>query len=91
MKRAGTPILAGTDGPYSQGGDALHCELELLVQAGLTPHQGWGLSRAQTQGEQVTARLRRQFAGFSSGLPVNLQRSIENYNGLPTVHNRVFE
>jgi hypothetical protein len=39
MKRAGIPILAGTDGPYSQGGDALHSELELLVQAGLTPHQ----------------------------------------------------
>jgi imidazolonepropionase-like amidohydrolase len=39
MKRAGVPILAGTDGPYSQGGDALHSELELLVQAGLTPLQ----------------------------------------------------
>jgi imidazolonepropionase-like amidohydrolase len=39
MKRARVPILAGTDGPYSQGGDALHSELELLVQAGLTPHQ----------------------------------------------------
>jgi imidazolonepropionase-like amidohydrolase len=39
MKRAGVPILAGTDGPYPQGGDALHSELELLVQAGLTPLQ----------------------------------------------------
>ncbi len=37
MKRAGVPILAGTDGPYSGGGDALHDELALLVQAGLTP------------------------------------------------------
>ena len=37
MKRAGVPILAGTDGQYSQGGDALHSELSLLVQAGLTP------------------------------------------------------
>jgi len=24
LKRAGVPILAGTDGPYLQGGDALH-------------------------------------------------------------------
>jgi imidazolonepropionase-like amidohydrolase len=39
MKRAGVPILAGTDGPYAQGGDPLHGELELLVQAGLTPLQ----------------------------------------------------
>jgi imidazolonepropionase-like amidohydrolase len=37
MKRAGVTILAGTDGPYAQGGDALHGELELLVEAGLTP------------------------------------------------------
>ena len=39
MKRAGVPILAGTDGPYLQGGDALHGELKLLVEAGLTPLQ----------------------------------------------------
>jgi len=39
MKRAGVPILAGTDGPYPQGGEALHSELELLVEAGLTPLQ----------------------------------------------------
>ena len=39
MKRAGVTILAGTDGPYPQGGDALHSELELLVEAGLTPLQ----------------------------------------------------
>lgn len=37
MKRDGVPILAGTDGAYPQGGEALHSELELLVQAGLTP------------------------------------------------------
>jgi imidazolonepropionase-like amidohydrolase len=37
MKRDGVPILAGTDGAYPQGGEALHGELELLVQAGLTP------------------------------------------------------
>ncbi len=39
MKKAGVPILAGTDGPYPEGGAALHSELELLVQAGLTPLQ----------------------------------------------------
>ncbi len=39
MKRAGVPILAGTDGAYPQGGEALHSELELLVKAGLTPLQ----------------------------------------------------
>lgn len=39
MKRAGVRILAGTDGPYPQGGQALHSELELLVEAGLTPLQ----------------------------------------------------
>jgi len=39
MRRAGVLILAGTDGPYDQGGDALHGELELLVRAGLTPLQ----------------------------------------------------
>ncbi|HVH86395.1 MAG TPA: amidohydrolase family protein [Terriglobales bacterium] len=39
MKRAGVTILAGTDGSYQQGGDALYSELELLVKAGLTPLQ----------------------------------------------------
>ena len=39
MKQTGVPILAGTDGPYLQGGDTLHTELALLVQAGLTPLQ----------------------------------------------------
>jgi imidazolonepropionase-like amidohydrolase len=39
MKKSGVLILAGTDGPYSEGGAALHSELELLVQAGLTPQQ----------------------------------------------------
>jgi hypothetical protein len=39
MKRVGVPILAGTDGSYAVGGDSLHSELELLVEAGLTPLQ----------------------------------------------------
>ena len=39
MKQAGVPILAGTDGPYAEGGEALPDELELLVQAGLSPLQ----------------------------------------------------
>jgi len=37
MKRAGVTILAGTDGPYAEAGNALHSELELLVKASLTP------------------------------------------------------
>jgi Amidohydrolase family len=37
MKQAGVAILGGTDGPYPQGGEALHTELELLVEAGLIP------------------------------------------------------
>jgi imidazolonepropionase-like amidohydrolase len=41
MHRAGVPFLAGTDlGAYRlRGGTSLHDELELLVQAGLTPMQ----------------------------------------------------
>jgi imidazolonepropionase-like amidohydrolase len=39
MKKAGVPILAGTDGPYAEGGDALHAELKFLVEASLTPLQ----------------------------------------------------
>ena len=37
--RAGVPLLAGTDAPepYCPPGFALHQELELLVEAGLTP------------------------------------------------------
>lgn len=39
MKEAGVPILAGTDAGNkgSEPGDSLHRELELLVEAGLTP------------------------------------------------------
>ena len=39
MYRAGVPILAGTDfpNPYTYPGFSLHDELELLVQAGMTP------------------------------------------------------
>lgn len=39
MKKDGVVILAGTDGSYAQGGEALHDELKLLVEAGLTPLQ----------------------------------------------------
>jgi imidazolonepropionase-like amidohydrolase len=41
MEAAGVPILAGTDStaPYIIPGFALHQELALLVQAGLTPMQ----------------------------------------------------
>lgn len=37
MWRAGVKIMAGTDGPLSESGPALHRELALLVQSGLTP------------------------------------------------------
>ena len=37
MWRAGVKIMAGSDGPLSEAGPALHRELTLLVQAGLTP------------------------------------------------------
>jgi imidazolonepropionase-like amidohydrolase len=56
MKRAGIPILAGTDGAYPQGGEALHGELELLVQAGLTPLEAL----------QSATRDAAQFMGVSS-------------------------
>lgn len=38
MRRAGVPLIAGTDGgPYTVAGFGLHQELALLVKAGLTP------------------------------------------------------
>jgi len=37
MQRADVRFLAGTDGPYGQGGQSLHAELALLVEAGFTP------------------------------------------------------
>lgn len=44
MHKAGVPILAGTDtnnipGMSVERGKSLHCELELLVRAGLTPSE----------------------------------------------------
>jgi hypothetical protein len=39
MWRSGVKIMAGTDGPLSQAGAALHDELALLVKAGLSPMQ----------------------------------------------------
>jgi imidazolonepropionase-like amidohydrolase len=58
MKRAGVPILAGTDGAYPQGGESLHGELELLVQAGLTPLEAL----------QSATRDAAQFMGVSKGV-----------------------
>jgi imidazolonepropionase-like amidohydrolase len=39
LHKAGVPIIAGTDSPYPgvYFGEGLHRELELLVEAGLTP------------------------------------------------------
>jgi cytosine/adenosine deaminase-related metal-dependent hydrolase len=39
MRRVGVVILAGTDGGYAKGGEALDRELGLLVRAGFTPKQ----------------------------------------------------
>lgn len=39
MTKDGVTILAGTDGSYAEGGRALQSELQLLVEAGLTPLQ----------------------------------------------------
>jgi imidazolonepropionase-like amidohydrolase len=58
MKRVGVPILAGTDGPYPQGGKALHRELEFLVEAGLTP----------LQAIQSATRDAAQFMGVSKSV-----------------------
>ncbi len=55
LKAAGVPVLAGTDAPNpgTAHGAALHRELELLVQAGLTPVQ------ALAAATSVTARVFR--------------------------------
>ncbi|MFD3790909.1 amidohydrolase family protein [Streptomyces cyaneofuscatus] len=52
LRRAGIPLLAGTDAnPFApRNGDGLHRELELLVQAGLSPLE------ALAAGTGVTAR-----------------------------------
>lgn len=52
LRRAGVPLLAGTDAnPYNPAhGDGLHRELELLTRAGLTPPQ------ALTACTETTAR-----------------------------------
>jgi imidazolonepropionase-like amidohydrolase len=41
MNHAGVPLLAGTDSPYAYcfPGSGLHDELELLVEAGLSPRE----------------------------------------------------
>lgn len=55
LKRAGVPILAGTDAPNpgTTHGASLHRELELLVRAGLTP------AEALASATSVPARLFR--------------------------------
>jgi imidazolonepropionase-like amidohydrolase len=37
MRRIGVRFIAGTDGPFAEGGAALHEELVLLVKAGFSP------------------------------------------------------
>jgi imidazolonepropionase-like amidohydrolase len=43
---AGVPVLAGTDAVFALHGAALHHELELLVDAGLSPAQALGAATA---------------------------------------------
>lgn len=56
MARSGVPLLAGTDGPLSQAGPALHHELALLVKAGLSPMQA--LQTATRNPAELAGRLR---------------------------------
>lgn len=60
MNRAGVPILAGTDvlNPFCFPGFSLHDELDLLVQAGLSPMEAL----------QSATRNAAQFNGFSDSL-----------------------
>lgn len=60
LYRAGVPLLAGTDSPEPQvpPGSALHQELEMLVESGLTPAAAlraatWHNARALKQDEQL--------------------------------------
>ena len=51
LRDAGAPLLAGTDANDAQAGGILHTELELMVNAGLTP------SEALTDATSVPARI----------------------------------
>jgi imidazolonepropionase-like amidohydrolase len=71
MRRAGVKLLAGTDTPYPGvlPGDALHTELELLVQAGLTPLEA---IRAATVSAAECLRRADQVGSISEGLLADL-------------------
>ncbi|MDO8680505.1 MAG: amidohydrolase family protein [Acidobacteriota bacterium] len=64
MARAGVRIMAGTDGPMSQAGAALHDELVLLVKAGLTPMQAL---QAATRSPAEFMRRLRDFGTIERG------------------------
>jgi imidazolonepropionase-like amidohydrolase len=97
MKRAGVPILAGTDGPYPEGGDALHSELELLVQAGLTPLQALqAASRDAAKEMSVLQNVGRVEAGKTADLVLleaNPLKEISNTRKIEAVilHGQLFE
>lgn len=68
LHRAGIPLLAGTDTPepYVPPGAALHQELEMLVESGLTPADAlaaatWNNSRALHQ-DKVLGRIAPGYA-----------------------------
>jgi imidazolonepropionase-like amidohydrolase len=58
MREAGVPLLAGTDtpSPFSFPGSGLHDELELLVEAGLSPLEA--LQTATRNPARFLGRLR---------------------------------
>ena len=68
LHRAGVPLLAGTDAPepYCPPGFALHLELELLVESGLSP------AAALEAATINTARLLKQAENLGSVAPGKL-------------------
>lgn len=50
LHAAGVPVLAGTDAVFALHGSGLHRELELLVEAGLRPHEALTAATAAPAG-----------------------------------------
>lgn len=71
MHRAGVKVLAGTDTPYPGvlPGESLHAELELLVQAGMTPLEA---IRAATVSAAECLRRADRVGSISEGLLADL-------------------
>ncbi|MEZ2347137.1 amidohydrolase family protein [Terriglobus sp. RCC_193] len=81
LKKAGVPLLAGTDSPVPgiAHGVSLHRELELLVQSGLSP------SEALTAATYTPATPARQFGLHDRGrITVGLRADLILVGGDPT-------